>query len=49
MFVLVYFGTTSQQLTAFLKGRAAAVKMGLVVLFASMAVWLSVAALSASR
>ncbi|MCC7540616.1 MAG: hypothetical protein IT379_30655 [Deltaproteobacteria bacterium] len=48
VFVLVYFGTTSQQLTAFLKGRAAAVKMGLVVLFASMAVWLSVAALSAS-
>jgi cytochrome c biogenesis protein CcdA/thiol-disulfide isomerase/thioredoxin len=40
VFILAYYGTTSKDLTAFLQRRAAAVKLGMVVIFASLAVWL---------
>ena len=44
VFVLAYYGTTSRQLTRFLQRRAAAVKLGLTVLFAALAIWLLVSA-----
>jgi cytochrome c biogenesis protein CcdA len=37
IFVLVYYGVTAQQLTQFLQRHAAAVKLGMVVVFASLA------------
>jgi cytochrome c biogenesis protein CcdA len=40
VFVLAYYGTTSKELTRFLQRRAAAVKLGLTVLFAALASWL---------
>lgn len=40
VFVLVYFGTTSKDLTAFLQRRAAAVKLGMTLLFGLLTVWL---------
>jgi cytochrome c biogenesis protein CcdA len=40
VFILAYYGTTSKDLTRFLKQNAATVKLGMVVLFASLAVWL---------
>jgi cytochrome c biogenesis protein CcdA/thiol-disulfide isomerase/thioredoxin len=40
VFVLTYYGTGSKQLTQFLQRRAATVKLGLTVLFATLAVWL---------
>ena len=40
VFILVYFGTGSKDLTEFLKRRAATVKLGMTVLFAALAVWL---------
>jgi cytochrome c biogenesis protein CcdA len=42
VFVLAYYGTGSKQLTRFLEKRAAAVKLGLTVLFAALASWLLV-------
>lgn len=42
VFVLAYYGTGSKQLTRFLEERAAAVKLGLTVLFAALASWLLV-------
>ena len=40
VFVLAYFGTTSKDLTRFLQKNAATVKLGMVLLFSSLAVWL---------
>jgi cytochrome c biogenesis protein CcdA/glutaredoxin len=40
VFILAYFGTTSQDLTRFLQKNAATVKLGMVLLFSSLAVWL---------
>ena len=40
VFILAYFGTTSKQFTAFLKKHAAAVKIGMAVVFVSLAIWL---------
>lgn len=40
IFMLVYFGTTSQQLTRWMTRRAAAVKLGTAVLFLLLAGWL---------
>jgi len=40
VFLLVYFGTTSQQLTGWMLRRAAAIKLGMAVLFLLLAVWL---------
>ncbi len=40
VFLLVYFGTTSQQLGAWLQKRTAAVKLGTAVLFLLLAAWL---------
>ncbi len=40
VFILAYYGTTSRDLSAFLQRRAAAVKLGMVILFTSLAVWL---------
>ncbi len=40
VFILAYFGTTSQDLTRFLKQNAATVKLGMVLLFSSLALWL---------
>jgi len=45
VFVLVYYGTTSKQLSGFLEQRAALVKLGMTVLFAALAVWLVLALL----
>jgi cytochrome c biogenesis protein CcdA len=42
VFVLAYYGTGSKQLARFLEQRAAAVKLGLALLFASLATWLLV-------
>jgi cytochrome c biogenesis protein CcdA len=44
VFVLAYYGTTSKQLTRFLQRRAAAVKLGMAVLFTALATWLLVTA-----
>ena len=40
VFALAYFGTTSKDLTRFLQKNAATVKLGMVLLFSSLAVWL---------
>lgn len=40
VFILAYFGTTSKQLTAFLKKHAATVKIGMAIVFVLLAVWL---------
>jgi cytochrome c biogenesis protein CcdA/glutaredoxin len=40
VFILAYFGTTSKDLTRFLQRNAATVKLGMVLLFSSLAVWL---------
>jgi cytochrome c biogenesis protein CcdA len=40
VFLLVYWGTTSQQLTAWLTQRTAAIKLGTAVLFLLLAAWL---------
>ncbi len=46
VFVLAYYGTTSRDLTRFLQRNAAAVKLGMVVFFTSLSVWLGVSLLS---
>ncbi|HJL16731.1 MAG TPA: redoxin domain-containing protein [Sandaracinaceae bacterium LLY-WYZ-13_1] len=48
VFVLVYLGTTSKQLTGWLKRHAKGVKLGLAVFFAVLAGWLVVAAVPPS-
>lgn len=45
VFILAYYGTTSKDLTRFLERNAAAVKLGMVLLFASLAVWLGLSLL----
>ncbi|MDY7079279.1 MAG: cytochrome c biogenesis protein CcdA [Chloroflexota bacterium] len=40
VFVLAYYGTGSKQLTQFLQQRAAAVKLGMTLLFATLGAWL---------
>ncbi len=40
VFVLVYFGTTSKQLSGFLQQRAASVKLGMALLFTVLTGWL---------
>jgi len=40
VFILAYYGTTSKDLTRFLQRNAPAVKLGMVMLFASLAIWL---------
>ena len=40
VFILAYYGTTSKDLTRFLQRNAPAVKLGMVFLFASLAIWL---------
>ena len=40
VFILAYYGTTSKQLTAFLKKHAATVKIGMAIVFVLLAVWL---------
>jgi cytochrome c biogenesis protein CcdA len=42
VFILVYYGTGSKQLTRFLQRRAAVVKLGMALLFAALATWLAV-------
>lgn len=41
VFILAYYGTTSKDLTRFLQRNAAGVKLGMVLLFASLALWLT--------
>jgi cytochrome c biogenesis protein CcdA len=43
VFILSYLGTGSKQFTRFLQQRAAAVKLGMALLFAVLATWLTVA------
>lgn len=40
VFIMAYFGTTSRELTAFMQKHAAAVKIGMAVLFLALAAWL---------
>jgi len=40
VFILAYYGTTSKQLSAFLKKHAAAVKLGMAAVFLTLAIWL---------
>jgi cytochrome c biogenesis protein CcdA len=40
VFILAYYGTSSRDLMRFLERNAATVKLGMVLLFASLAVWL---------
>ena len=40
VFILAFYGTTSRQFTAFLKKHAAAVKIGMALVFLALAVWL---------
>ncbi|NMC80931.1 MAG: hypothetical protein GYA59_16330, partial [Chloroflexi bacterium] len=42
VFILAYYGTTSKDLTRFLQRHAAAVKLGMVILFLSLASWLTI-------
>lgn len=42
VFVLVYFGTTSKQLTAWFRRRASAVKLGMATFFLGLATWMLV-------
>ena len=46
VFILAYFGTTSKELTRFLQKRAAAVKIGLGILFFALGAWLFVSAIA---
>jgi hypothetical protein len=41
VFILAYYGTGSKQLTRFLQQRAATVKLGMALLFAALAAWLT--------
>ena len=41
VFVLVYYGTGSKQLTRFLQRRAAMIKLGMALLFTALAMWLA--------
>jgi cytochrome c biogenesis protein CcdA/glutaredoxin len=43
VFILAYYGTGSKQFTRFLQERAAMVKLGMTLLFAALATWLTVA------
>jgi cytochrome c biogenesis protein CcdA/glutaredoxin len=43
VFTLAYYGTGSRQLTRFLQERAAMVKLGMTLLFAALAAWLTFA------
>ena len=45
VFILVYYGTGSEELARFLRRRAAMVKLGLTLLFATLAMWLVIALL----
>jgi cytochrome c biogenesis protein CcdA/thiol-disulfide isomerase/thioredoxin len=47
VFILAYCGTTSKQLTRFLERRGATIKLGMALLFAALAAWLLVTAMSA--
>ncbi len=47
VFLLVYYGTTSQQLTRWMNRRAAAVKLGTAVLFVLLAAWLGYSIITA--
>jgi len=47
VFLLVYFGTTSQQLSAWMLRRAAAIKLGTAVVFLLLAAWLGYSIISA--
>jgi len=40
VFILAYYGATSKQLTRFLQRGAAAIKLGMALLFAALAAWL---------
>ncbi len=42
VFILAYYGTTSRQLSAFLKKHAASVKLGMAAIFLTLAIWLIV-------
>lgn len=42
VFILTFFGTTSKDLTKFLKEKAAAVKLGMAIIFLALAIWLLV-------
>jgi cytochrome c biogenesis protein CcdA/glutaredoxin len=46
VFILVYYGIGSKQLTRFLQRRAAVVKLGMALLFAALAAWLIVSILT---
>ena len=41
VFILAYYGTGSKQLTRFLQQRAAVLKLGMTLLFAALATWLT--------
>jgi cytochrome c biogenesis protein CcdA/glutaredoxin len=41
VFILAYYGTGSKQLTRFLQQRAATLKLGMTLLFAALATWLT--------
>jgi cytochrome c biogenesis protein CcdA len=45
VFILAYFGTTSKQFTEFLRKHAGAVKIGMAIVFLSLAAWLIVSLL----
>jgi cytochrome c biogenesis protein CcdA len=42
VFAAAYYGTGSKQLTQFLQRHAAAVKLGMAILFAGLALWLTI-------
>ena len=44
VFILAYYGTTSKELTKFLQKHAAAVKIGLGILFLALGIWLLISA-----
>jgi len=44
VFILAYFGTSSKELTLFLKKHAASVKIGLGILFFALGTWLLLSA-----
>jgi cytochrome c biogenesis protein CcdA/thiol-disulfide isomerase/thioredoxin len=46
VFVLAYYGTGSKQLTRFLQRQAAAVKLGMTLLFAALGAWLVISVLT---
>ena len=45
VFILAYYGTTSKDLTSFLQKHAAAVKIGMALLFFALAAWLLITVL----